>query len=56
MTHDGFPDWCEEEREAERLQRRRYARELADHPMCSDPDHPGCAACVDELEEQQSWT
>jgi len=25
-----------------------YKNELANHPNCKDPDHPGCGACQDD--------
>ena len=29
---------------------RRYRADLAQHPDCRDPDHPGCEACEDNNE------
>ena len=30
---------------------RRRQRELARHPDCRDPDHPGCPACEPDGED-----
>lgn len=30
---------------------RRYSTALALHPRCDDPEHPGCANCQDEEDE-----
>ena len=48
--------------EAEELRReaiamRWHRKKLALHPDCRDPDHPGCAKCmVDEDDDYQSRT
>lgn len=31
--------------------KKAHERKLAMHPMCADPDHPGCEHCNDSLEE-----
>jgi hypothetical protein len=43
-------DWVEQEMLAAELAEHRYQRNLANHPDCIDPDHPGCAGCEDEYE------
>lgn len=30
---------------------RRHQADLARHPDCRDPDHPGCEACEDHADE-----
>lgn len=45
-------DYAALQREADAAHRRRYQLDLAAHPSCSDPDHPGCPACIDEPEEE----
>jgi hypothetical protein len=47
LYHD---DWDEQDMLAEELAKARYERNLANHPHCLDPDHPGCAGCEDEHE------
>lgn len=37
----------EEMRADDRIE-RRYQRQLANHPHCQDPDHPGCEKCEPE--------
>lgn len=32
----------------ENINRLRYERQLAAHPDCRDPDHPGCKKCEPE--------
>ncbi len=44
--HDDDPE-VEELRAQSRFE-RRYQADLARHPDCRDPDHPGCPQCEDE--------
>jgi hypothetical protein len=43
-------DDCHHRRRPLRLvaKQRSYEGELARHPDCNDPDHPGCHHCFDE--------
>lgn len=44
-------DYDDDERPT--LRQRWYQQDLARHPDCRDPDHPGCEACyVSEYEEE----
>ena len=44
---DSF-DWLEE---SDRLEQERYDRALEAHPVCRDPEHPGCYLCEDKDDE-----
>lgn len=39
---------------AEQRAKNRYGMELARHPDCRDPDHPGCESCQDQEEDEDA--
>lgn len=48
-------DDIEELRVQQRYQ-RIYQRQLANHPQCIDPDHPGCPYCDDDApDDPEAW-
>lgn len=40
------------ELQAQFLRTYQYQRDLARHPDCRDPDHPGCERCMNEPNEE----
>ena len=48
--YDG-PDYDAEDERQNDLARKRYNAALMRHPDCRDPDHPGCADCDEDFEE-----
>jgi hypothetical protein len=44
-------DYDDYDDERPSLRQRWYEQDLARHPDCRDPDHPGCEACYVSEEE-----
>lgn len=44
-AYDEAPDYLRAEAGAQ----RRYERQKSRHPLCNDPDHPGCQSCEPEM-------
>lgn len=44
-AYDEAPDYLR----AEVAAQRRYERQKSRHPLCNDPDHPGCQSCEPEM-------
>lgn len=37
----------------QKIRQRRRHQALMKHPMCNDPDHPGCKYCMENTDNEE---
>ena len=53
-SHIAFDEDISKHDFADEVPSKQYLRQLAKHPNCNDPDHPGCEYCQ-SIDDTEQW-